>query len=61
MKVERPGDAGMVAALRLLVDPGESEAIVLAYEKGYASSSTIGKLAKWPSASGFLSLARWGY
>lgn len=34
MKVERPGDVGMVAALRLLVDPGESEAIVLAYEKG---------------------------
>ena len=34
MKVERPRDVGMVAALRLLVDPGESEAIVLAYEKG---------------------------
>ena len=34
MKVERPNDVGMVAALRLLVDPGESEAIVLAYEKG---------------------------
>lgn len=34
MKVERPVDTGMVAALRLLVDPGESEAIVLAYEKG---------------------------
>jgi predicted nucleic acid-binding protein len=34
MKGERPGDVGMVAALRLLVDPGESEAIVLAYEKG---------------------------
>ena len=34
MKVERPSDVGMVAALRLLVDPGESEAIVLAYEKG---------------------------
>ena len=34
MKVERPADVGMVAALRLLVDPGESEAIVLAYEKG---------------------------
>lgn len=34
MKVEQPTDVGMVAALRLLVDPGESEAIVLAYEKG---------------------------
>jgi uncharacterized protein len=34
MKVERPADVGLVAALRLLVDPGESEAIVLAYEKG---------------------------
>lgn len=34
MTVERPADAGMVAALRLLVDPGESEAIVRAYEKG---------------------------
>ena len=34
MKVERPADVGMVAALRLLVDPGQSEAIVLAYEKG---------------------------
>ncbi len=34
MKVEAPADVGMVAALRLLVDPGESEAIVLAYEKG---------------------------
>lgn len=34
MKVERPADVGMVAALRLLVDPGESETIVLAYEKG---------------------------
>lgn len=34
MKVEHPVDTGMVAALRLLVDPGESEAIVLAYEKG---------------------------
>ncbi len=34
MTVERPADVGMVAALRLLVDPGESEAIVLAYEKG---------------------------
>ena len=33
MTVERPTDVGMVAALRLLVDPGESEAIVLAYEK----------------------------
>ena len=35
MKVERPSDVGMVAALRLLVDPGESEAIVLAYERGF--------------------------
>ena len=34
MTVEQPADAGMVAALRLLIDPGESEAIVLAYEKG---------------------------
>ena len=34
ISLERPADAGMVAALRLLVDPGESEAIVLAYEKG---------------------------
>jgi predicted nucleic acid-binding protein len=34
MNVEQPRDAGMVAALRLLVDPGESEAIALAYEKG---------------------------
>ena len=34
MNMEQPRDAGMVAALRLLVDPGESEAIVLAYEKG---------------------------
>lgn len=31
--VEPPIDLGMVAALRLLVDPGESEAIALAYEK----------------------------
>jgi uncharacterized protein len=34
IKVEKPADSGMVAALRLLLDPGESEAIVLAYEKG---------------------------
>lgn len=34
MNVQPPSDVGMVAALRLLVDPGESEAIVLAYEKG---------------------------
>jgi predicted nucleic acid-binding protein len=34
VRVERPVDVGMVAALRLLVDPGESEAIALAYEKG---------------------------
>ena len=34
MKVKRPSDVGMVAALRLMVDPGEAEAIVLAYEKG---------------------------
>jgi len=34
MTVEPPSDVGMVVALRLLVDPGESEAIVLAYEKG---------------------------
>jgi predicted nucleic acid-binding protein len=30
---EAPKDIGMVAALRLIVDPGESEAITLAYEK----------------------------
>lgn len=29
-----PSDRGMVAALRLIVDPGEAEAITLAYEKG---------------------------
>src|SRR5882757_5744469 len=29
-----PADRGMVAALRLIVDLGESEAITLAYEKG---------------------------
>ena len=29
-----PADRGMVAALRLIVDRGESEAITLAYEKG---------------------------
>jgi len=34
MHVQKPVDVGMVAALRLVVDPGESEAIVLAYEKG---------------------------
>lgn len=34
MKVQKPIDVGMVAALKLVVDPGESEAIVLAYEKG---------------------------
>jgi predicted nucleic acid-binding protein len=34
MTVETPKDRGMVAALRLVVDPGESEAITLAYEKG---------------------------
>ncbi len=34
MTVETPSDRGMVAALRLVVDPGESEAITLAYEKG---------------------------
>ena len=33
LQVETPTDTGMVAALRLLVDPGESEAIALAYEK----------------------------
>ena len=30
---EAPTDTGMVAALKLIVDPGESEAIALAYEK----------------------------
>lgn len=34
MNVQKPVDVGMVAALRLVVDPGESEAIVLAYEMG---------------------------
>lgn len=34
MHVEAPSDRGMVAALRLVVDPGEAEAIALAYEKG---------------------------
>ncbi len=29
-----PSDRGMIAALRLIVDLGESEAITLAYEKG---------------------------
>jgi len=29
-----PSDRGMIAALRLIVDIGESEAITLAYEKG---------------------------
>lgn len=32
MLVQAPSDVGMVAALRLLVDAGESEAIALAYE-----------------------------
>jgi len=32
--VQAPADEGMVAALRLVVDAGESEAIALAYEKG---------------------------
>jgi predicted nucleic acid-binding protein len=30
---QAPADTGMVAALKLIVDPGESEAIALAYEK----------------------------
>ena len=34
MHVEAPTDRGMVAALRLVVDPGEAEAIALAYKKG---------------------------
>lgn len=34
MVVQAPVDVGMVAALRLVVDAGESEAIVLAYERG---------------------------
>jgi len=34
MKVQKASGVGMVAALKLVVDPGESEAIVLAYEKG---------------------------
>ena len=33
MLVEAPRDQGMVAALRLVVDYGEAEAITLAYEK----------------------------
>ncbi len=32
--IEKPLDRGMVAALRINVDPGEAEAIALAYEKG---------------------------
>jgi predicted nucleic acid-binding protein len=32
MLVRAPADLGMVAALRLIVDAGESEAIALAYE-----------------------------
>jgi len=32
IEVRTPSDSGMVAALRLVVDPGESEAIALAYE-----------------------------
>ena len=31
---ELPKDRGMIAALRLIVDPGEAEAITLAFEKG---------------------------
>jgi predicted nucleic acid-binding protein len=34
MRVASPSDQGMVATLKLIVDPGESEAIALAYEKG---------------------------
>ena len=34
MVVRAPVDVGMVAALRLVVDAGESEAIALAYERG---------------------------
>jgi len=34
MIVQAPVDVGMVAALRLVVDAGESEAIALAYERG---------------------------
>lgn len=33
LQVAAPADTGMVVALRLLVDAGESEAIALAYEK----------------------------
>ena len=35
MTIETPLDKGMIAALRLIVDPGEAEAITLAYEKGW--------------------------
>ena len=59
MKVELPADVGMVAALRLLVDPGESEAIVLAYEKGLRSYWMTAKHAKWPNVSACRSLAPW--
>ncbi len=33
LTIEKPLDQGMVAALRINVDPGEAEAIALAYEK----------------------------
>lgn len=35
LQVEAPTDRGMIAALRLIIDPGESEAVALAYEKGF--------------------------
>jgi predicted nucleic acid-binding protein len=35
LTIETPQDRGMIAALRLVVDPGEAEAITLAYEKGW--------------------------
>lgn len=34
LTVTKPLDQGMVAALKINVDPGEAEAIALAYEKG---------------------------
>lgn len=34
LTVTKPRDQGMVAALRINVDPGEAEAVALAYEKG---------------------------
>ncbi|MCT7994229.1 DUF3368 domain-containing protein [Laspinema olomoucense] len=35
LRVEIPADSGVVDTLKMLVDPGESEAIALAYERGF--------------------------